>query len=151
MLTVEDIMSRDPKTVAASDTLLEVRTLMSANDIRHLPVLDENGKLTGIVSHRDLLAATTSVLDGSSLEDVLAWERSVRVDEVMSTPVSSATPETDLLDAALHVRKTRHGALPVVDGDQLVGIVTDSDFVEVAIHLLEQMAETEPLPEDDDL
>ncbi|MEL0083881.1 MAG: CBS domain-containing protein, partial [Gammaproteobacteria bacterium] len=65
MITVEDIMTRHPKTLRAKDTLADARRLMTEFEIRHIPVLSDAGALVGLVTLRDVLAASSSVLDES--------------------------------------------------------------------------------------
>ena len=69
----------------------------------------------------------------------------------MSRTLDLVSPGAGLRDAALLMRNHRLGCLPVMDQDDLVGIITDTDFVEVSIHLLEQMEAVEQLEDEDEL
>ena len=136
MFTVAEVMTTQPSSVHESDTLDDVVRLMSEKHIRHVPVTDGDGRLTGLVTHRDVLAAT-----GSRLHDLLNAEqtRHVHVSDMMNRHVETTSPATELRAAARFLEAHKYGCLPVVEGDRLVGIITDTDFVAVAINLLEQL------------
>ncbi|TYA94211.1 CBS domain-containing protein [Vibrio cholerae] len=142
MIKVEDMMTRHPHTLLRTHTLNDAKHLMEALDIRHVPIVDANKKLLGIVSQRDLLAAQESSLQRSAQGDSLAFETPLF--EVMHTDVTSVAPQAGLKESAIYMQKHKIGCLPVVAKDVLVGIITDSDFVAIAINLLELQEESEP-------
>ena len=146
MFSIEAIMSTNLITIPPSATLAEARTLMHDNRIHHIPVL-EDGKLTGLVSLTNVLAATDSFLrdDGSRIH-----ASEIGIEDVMVTDVATVDVNASLRHAALFLEKHKIGCLPVLDDSELVGIITDTDFVAVAINLLEQIEETEPVDEDFD-
>ncbi|MHA7817699.1 MAG: CBS domain-containing protein [Pseudohaliea sp.] len=139
MLSVAEIMTREPYTLGPDDTLADARGLMNAHHIRHIPVVSTEGTIIGLVSHRDVLAASDSTLE-SHHEDQAA----VPLSAVMSSPVQTVNEQASLRGAALHLQKHRMGCLPVTRDGALVGIITDSDFVAIAIHLMEQLELVEP-------
>ena len=143
-MTLDVIMSTDLKTVAPGDSLATVRTLMHENRIHHVPVVNEKDDLVGLVTLTDVLAATDSILrdDESRLH---ATE--IKVQDIMVQNLATIDEHASLRQAALFLEKHRIGCLPVVTNGNLRGIVTDTDFVGVAINLLEQIEETEPLDE----
>ena len=114
-------MSRRPVVVAPDATLGEVRDLMFKNDIRHLPVMQGND-LVGIITNRDIL----SVLSQCASAD-RELQRSVA--EFMTTSVITVSPETLLEDAARLLRKHHIAALPVMQGDHMIGIITEGDLL----------------------
>ncbi|MEE4145171.1 MAG: CBS domain-containing protein [Halieaceae bacterium] len=142
MLTVAEIMTREPYTLGPDDTLATARQLLAAHHIRHIPVVSADGSLIGLVSQRDVLAAgDTSVLNregGSSRENYVA------LSSIMSSPVQSVDESASLRGTALHLQKHKVGCLPVLRKGRLVGIITDSDFVAIAINLMEQLESVEP-------
>ncbi|EGQ9416553.1 CBS domain-containing protein [Vibrio cholerae] len=142
MIKVEDMMTRHPHTLLRTHTLNDAKHLMEALDIRHVPIVDANKKLLGIVSQRDLLAAQESSLQRSAQGDALTFETPLF--EVMRTDVASVAPQAGLKESAIYMQKHKIGCLPVVAKDVLVGIITDSDFVTIAINLLELQEESEP-------
>ena len=148
MITVEDIMTRHPKTLVETSSLADARRLMTEFEIRHIPVLDKGGALVGLVTLRDVLAASSSVLDESEDERVV-HDSKILLSDVMTRTLDLVAPGAGLRDTALLMRNHRHGCLPVLDNDQLVGIITDTDFVEVSIHLLEQLETGEQDDEND--
>jgi CBS domain-containing protein len=116
---------------------------MREHHIRHIPIVSSDGSVLGIVSHRDVLAASDSRLVHEDAESA-GKEDYVALSSVMSSPVQSVPETAELRAVAMHLRKQRLGCLPVVRDGQLVGIVSDSDFLEVAITLMEQLEMTEP-------
>lgn len=130
---VSEIMTRNIISLPPSATLSEARTLMQRYHIRHLLVL-ENNQLVGLVSQRDILAAQESSLEKGHNGQFLEHHY---LSEVMITEVVTISPKAGIREAALHLQKHKYGCLPVIDKGKVVGIVTDSDFVTVAIHLLE--------------
>ena len=146
MFTIEAIMSTDLITVAPSATLAEARTLMHDNRIHHIPVVDDD-KLVGLVTLTNVLAATDSFLRDPE-NRIHANE--ILIENAMVPDVATVDINASLRQAALILEKHAIGCLPVMDNDNLIGIITDTDFVAVAINLLEQIEETEPELDDYD-
>jgi CBS domain-containing membrane protein len=144
MFSIEAIMSTNLITVPPSATLAEGRALMQDNQIHHLPVSD-NGSLVGLVTLTNVLAATDSFLRDDR-NRIHANE--IIVGDVMVKDVATVSVNASLRQAALFLEKHQIGCLPVMDDGDLVGIITDTDFVAVAINLLEQIESTEPFEDD---
>lgn len=142
MMGLDMIMSTDLVTVSPSDNLATARELMHEKNIHHLPVVDDSDKLVGLVTLTDVLAATDSFLRDP---DNRLHAREIAINDVMVRDVATVDEHASLRQAALFLEKHRIGCLPVVTGDNLRGIITDTDFVGVAINLLEQIESTEPL------
>ncbi|AAO08971.1 CBS domain-containing protein [Vibrio vulnificus] len=151
MIKVEDMMTRHPHTLLRSHTLGDAKNMMEALDIRHIPVVDANKQLLGIVTQRDLLSAQESSLHKSSAEN--SYTTATPLYEVMHTSIMTVEPKAGLKESAIYMQKHKVGCLPVVEKGHLVGIITDTDFVTIAINLLELQEEAEPeeLEVEDDL
>jgi len=130
---VADLMSKKVITLGRNDTLKTAEALLKQRHIRHLPVLDADGELCGIVTQRDLFrgAVLRSLGYGSRAEDMML--SSLLVKDAMSEDPVTVAPSTPLADAARLMVERRIGALPVLDAGRLVGILTEGDFVRLAI------------------
>lgn len=128
-LEVRDLMTSKVFAVRADDDLSTVRELMVERDVRHVPVVDDEGNLVGLVSQRDLLR--NSLIEQPGVPDYIedAVLERVVVGEVMTSFVDRVTAELDLREAAQLMFENKYGCLPVTEGDRLVGILTESDFV----------------------
>ena len=131
-LKVGQFMTTDLFTVQPGDVVDLAASLMDWRHIRHVPVENNDGKLVGLVSHRSLLRL---VGQGMLTQDE---ERHVLVEDIMKRNVVTVGPDTPTLDAIEKMRAHRVGCLPVVENDQLVGIITERDLVNVAATLLEE-------------
>ena len=145
MFSLDAIMSTDLVTLAPSGTLAEARELMQEHRIHHIPVVDEDSDLIGLVTLTNVLAATDSVLRET---DSRIHAADILVRDVMVTEVATVDRNASLRQAALFLEKHRIGCLPVIDDGKLCGIITETDFVAVAINLLEQLEESEPVDEE---
>jgi len=144
MFSLDTIMSTDLITLGPEATLAEARSLMHSNRIHHLPVLD-NEELVGLVTLTNVLAATDSFLRDSESRIHAA---DIRAKDVMITDLATIDERASLRQAALFIEKHSIGCLPIVTDGKLRGIITDTDFVAVAINLLEQIESTEPVDEE---
>ena len=129
-------MTRDPVTVAPNDSIGVALKCMLDRGCRRLPVVDQ-GKLVGIVSDRDLRRATNSpfVLRERWYDDFLLEHILVRA--CMTPNPITITPRTSMLEAAKLMRDHKIGGLPVMEGERLVGIVTETDLLNYFIRTLE--------------
>jgi CBS domain-containing protein len=142
MFSIEAIMSTDLITVPPAATLAEARHLMHTHRIHHLPVVDENAHLVGLMTLTNVLAATDSVLRDPE-NRIHAAE--ILVKDIMVTDIATIDEHASLRQAALFIEKHQIGCLPIVTDGNLRGIITDTDFVGVAINLLELAEDTEPV------
>lgn len=145
MFTLDAIMTTDLITLLPTANLADARELMHKNKIHHLPVVDDNNRLIGLVTLTNVLAATDSILRDP---DKSIHPADVMVKDIMVTDVATVDERASLRQAALFLEKHRIGCLPVVTDGVLMGIITETDFVAVAINLLEQLEDGEP---DDDI
>lgn len=143
MLSVAEIMTAQPYTLGPDDSLVDAACLMREHHIRHIPILSNDGNVVGLVSHRDVLAASDSRVVHEALRRT-GKEGYVALSAVMSSPVQTVNENAELCAVAALLRKQHLGCLPVVRDGELVGIITDSDFLEVSITLMEQLEMVEP-------
>lgn len=129
---VWEIMQTEVTVLAPNECLDLADDVMRLGLIRHLPVVDHT-RLVGLVSSRDLLAASlTKSLDFDPMSR-RAFMRVIEVSEVMSRNLVTVGPDATLSDAAALLLKHKIGCLPVVDDDQaLVGLITETDFLTAA-------------------
>lgn len=131
-MKVREIMTTPVTTLEPNDNLAFAEELMTVERVRHLPVVDGD-VLVGILSHRDIAAASIPLTSDPSTEQDLEAKRKVRVDEVMHHDVETISPEEDAVKAADILLAQKVGSLPVVDErHHLMGILTDADFVSLA-------------------
>jgi len=126
-MLVRDVMKRPVITIGPEAALKEAHDLMWREGIRHLPVV-EGGRLVGIITDRDIRLATSSLR-----KDPLSCDAPVRA--AMKTPVLTADPLDPVEDAARLMREERIGSLPVVEGREVVGILTGIDLLDALIVL----------------
>jgi CBS domain-containing protein len=130
---VKHLMSSPVVSLFAEQTLPLAEDIMRFKHIRHLPVVDDDGRLVGLVSHRDLLRAQISSLTGLTETQRRTRQEEVRVRELMTRDLWSVHPETLASVAGQTMAEHRYGCLPVVDDQHLlVGIVTERDFLKFA-------------------
>lgn len=126
---VSDLMSTPVHTITADRNLAELADLFDQHDVRHVPVIDGEGDVVGLVSDRDLLRnvltdqadVPLSVRD-SSMQGTL-------VETIMTRDVVTLAPNDGAPKAARTMLDNKFGCIPVTEGTRLVGIVTQSDFL----------------------
>jgi CBS domain-containing protein len=138
-------MSTELITISPADSLERARELMHDKRIHHLPVVDDRQQLVGLVTLTNVLAATDSYLRDA---DSRLHASNIPVADVMVRDIATVDENASLRQAALFLEKHRIGCLPVVTKGSLRGIITDTDFVAVAINLLEQLEDTEPFDDE---
>ncbi len=126
-------MTRNPKTVSPDDPLSSAVRILQEHRFHHLPVVEE-GRLVGILSDTDLRNASFAPASGAG-EAGRPGNRFVR--EAMRTEVWSVTPEDSVEDALLILTREKFGALPVLSGDRVVGIITRMDLLSAFVDLLD--------------
>jgi CBS domain-containing protein len=131
---VRDLMSADVVTLGRNDRLAAAEDLMRLGRIRHLPVVDEEGGLAGIVSQRDLFHSGLIRALGYGAHAQQRALATVAIKEAMNTDVVTTTPDTPLREAARTMFERKIGCLVVVDRGRIAGILAESDFVKLATH-----------------
>jgi acetoin utilization protein AcuB len=136
-MKARDWMTSDPKTVEADDFVATAVTLVLENRIRHLPVV-RGESLVGIVSDRDLKRAMPSVVAGATAEEYQAFMEETPIAQVMTSSPITCEPDTDLVDLVRGFCQHKLGAIPVVEGGRVVGIVTQTDMMQAFLAVLEK-------------
>jgi CBS domain-containing membrane protein len=148
---IEEIMRTEFASLRPEDRLDLADQVMQLGRVRHLPVLDGDGRLVGIVSNRDLLEASlTSVLSFDTSER-RGFLRSIDVSEVMTSEVETVGPQTPLGVAAGRIIRNKIGCLPVIREDgTMIGLVTETDLL-IAAYLPDSDLETSDAGADPDV
>lgn len=133
---VDQYMTRELLTVQEDDTLDLIVTLMDWKHIRHIPVEDDRHRLVGIVSYRTLLRHLAQSIASTQAGDGDVY--GIPVASIMQRDPVTVTQDTSTLDAIALMRKHRVACLPVTKDGQLVGLVTEHDFMDIAGQLLEE-------------
>ncbi len=131
--TVRDIMSAEVTTLGRNDTLLLAKDIMNLGRIRHFPVVEDD-ELVGVVSQRDLYRASLGTVMQYGEKAQRAFLESVAVKEIMVDPISIGLDAT-VQDAARLMMEHKIGCLPVLEDDRLVGIVTETDMLQVVVDM----------------
>jgi CBS domain-containing protein len=119
MTSARDIMTRDPEGISESHTLREAAVLMRDLDVGALPVLSDDGSLVGIVTDRDIVVGC--VADGGDPESVL-------VNELADREPVTVQADDDVREAIGAMQRHQVRRLPVLEGTQLVGIISQADI-----------------------
>jgi len=110
--------------------------IMNWAHVRHIPVVDRDGRLVGIVTHRDLLGASISKIPSGiakAEQNQHVW--GISIDTIMNTNVQTISPEATVQAAAKVMRKEKIGCLPMVSQGKLLGIVTEYDLLKIVEEL----------------
>lgn len=126
---VRDLMTKNPLALSETDTVKALTDLMKWRSIRHVPVVDTERRLIGLVTQRDFLTIAVS-----KLAHVPKWEldelySGMMIRDIMGKKVTSVAPDSSLTEAARTMFSHKYGCLPVTDEGRLVGIITEADFV----------------------
>ncbi|HEX2173844.1 MAG TPA: CBS and ACT domain-containing protein [Dehalococcoidia bacterium] len=134
-MLVQEFMTANPTTVTPDDTALVAFRRMRAGRFRHLPVVRDGRRLVGILTDRDLRQLQPMTVDEETSENWLHRLDLVGVDDIMTPDPVTGWPEMPLEEAARILYQGRFGSLPIVAGDQLVGIITDTDIFRAFVDL----------------
>ena len=140
MLKVKDIMTTEVFVLNSTHTLELVRSLMRIKHVRHVPIVDSDNTFVGLITHRDLLAQTISHLADVDEDEQEYLDRHIHIVNIMKTDILAVDPEMDVCTAITQLLENKYGCLPVVENGKLVGIVTEADFLELTLSLLQKSA-----------
>ncbi|TGB04038.1 acetoin utilization AcuB family protein [Halobacillus salinus] len=130
-MLVEEIMKTEVITLQRNDSVEMALKLLHENHIRHIPIVDEENEVIGIVSDRDVRDASPSIFD----EDVNAKELQHPIESIMTTPVITVHPLDFVEEVASIFYDHEIACVPVTRNDQLVGIITEKDMLYTLIQL----------------
>jgi len=136
-MSLSEIMTRDVKTLPADVPLLDAMVFLREHSVRHVPVVDGDNALIGIVTDRDVKRATPSALIQGQRE---VWDQVVRdtpLSKIMTRDPVSLGPNSTIRQALQLFTAERIGCLPIVEGKRLVGIVTAHDLFKAMLKLLD--------------
>lgn len=122
-------MTRSVYTLTAMQSLPLAESMMGLLRVRHIPVVDDERRVVGLVTHRDLLAAKISALAPLSDAERSTLQLAIPVARVMRSDVWTIAPDALAVSAARIMREHRFGCLPVVDDGRLAGIITEADLL----------------------
>jgi acetoin utilization protein AcuB len=133
---VHERMTQNPVTVRPDTSLYDALRIMRDNKVRRLPVLDKDGQLAGIVSEKDLLYASPSPATSLSVWEINYLTARITVRDLMTTEVITICEDCPMEEAARVMVDNKIGGLPVMRGDKLVGIITETDLFKIFLELL---------------
>jgi len=135
-MLIKERMTRNPITITEDTNLDEAMKIMRREKIRRLPILDEHGKLVGIVSERALLAASPSGATTLSRYELGYLLSKVTVKEIMTREVITVQEDCPIEEAARIMADNKIGGLPVMRDGTLVGIITETDIFKTFLEML---------------
>jgi acetoin utilization protein AcuB len=143
-ISVADYMTRSPATVHSDALVRGVVDMMQKRKIRHLPVVDREGHLVGIVTDRNLRQVIFDPAIQDRLGDLADALNTLTVRDVMTWGVITVRPEAPIREAARVMRERKVGALPVVDGERVIGMLTETDVLRAFQDVLDRGVLSKP-------
>lgn len=131
-MLIRDWMSSSPITAKPDTSIMKAAKLMKENHFKRLPVVDDDGRLVGIVSDRDIKEASPSKATTLDMHELYYLLSEIKVADIMTKKVLTVTSEDTVEKAAVIMLRENVGGLPVVDANnKVVGVITDSDIFKV--------------------
>jgi acetoin utilization protein AcuB len=128
-------MTKNPVTISPHAPINDARNIMKREKVHRLPVIDKHDHLLGIVTEKDILYASPSPATSLDVYEISSLLNKLEVHSVMTKEVITIDVDTPLEDAARIMSDNNIGGLPILEGDILVGIITESDLFKVFIEL----------------
>jgi acetoin utilization protein AcuB len=132
-MLVKHRMTPDPVTVTTETSLKDALELLQSKPFRHLPVMDKDGKLVGIVTEKSLVYAAPAPTTALSVFEVDYILSHTTMKQIIGGPVITVGPDLPIEEAARIMVDQHFGCLPVVEDDRLVGIISDTDIFRVFV------------------
>jgi len=132
---IREKMLRTPVTILPDASFYEARAIIRDRGIRHLPVVDQNNELVGIITDRDIREAAPSDATTLSVHELNYLLGKLKVSAFMTPKekLITITPETIIEKAVQLLHDHKIGCLPIVEGNKLVGIITETDVLEIFV------------------
>ncbi len=135
-MLVKERMSHPVITVHPKLPIHDALKRMREEHVRRFPVTDKHGRLVGIISEKDLLHAAPSDVTSLNIWEIHYWVSKITVEKVMTRKVTTITEDTPLEEAARIMADHKIGALPIVRGSEVVGIITETDLFKIFLEML---------------
>ncbi|MBN2390787.1 MAG: CBS domain-containing protein [Anaerolineae bacterium] len=135
-MLVKDCMTSNPVTIGPDMPVAEALSFMRQQNVRRLPIINKKQKLIGIISEKDLLYASPSPATSLSVYEVGYLLSKLKVEEIMAKDVTTVAPSAPLEEAARIMADGKISGLPVMDGDRLVGIITETDVFKTILEMM---------------
>ena len=136
--TVADLMTKKVVSFFEEQSLPLAHELMKLRKMRHIPVIDEERRVVGVVTHRDIMGAQSQAFSLMHDRASTSFEPTIAIQKIMSRDVWTVNQSASAYDAGKLLLDHTFSCLPVVDdGHRLVGIVTDRDYLKFALSILE--------------
>ncbi len=135
-MLVKERMTLHPLTMEPTASITEVNRYMRENNIRHLPIVDKRDKLAGLVTRETLLQAMPSSVTTLSIWEMNYALNKLKVRDVMVKDVITVEEDVSIEKAARTMAENKIGCLPVMRGEALVGIITDTDMLSTLMELM---------------
>jgi acetoin utilization protein AcuB len=135
-MLVGDRMTSPPITVTPDTSIDHALELMREQQVRRFPVVDARGKLVGIVSEKDLLYASPSPATTLSVYEIPYLLSKIKMRDLMTKEVITVTKDTPLEEAARIMADNKVGGVPVTQGKEVVGIITETDIFKILLEML---------------
>jgi acetoin utilization protein AcuB len=132
---IKEKMQRNPITIGPDASFYEARVLIRDKGIRHLPVVDKNGHLVGVITDRDIREAAPSDATSLSVHELHYLLGKLKVSGFMTPKdkLITITPDLIIEEAVQLMRNHKIGCLPITEGDKLVGIITETDILDFLV------------------
>lgn len=143
MYKIKELMTAPVYSLRETDTLQNARLLMDKRRIRHVPITAADNTFRGLITNRDVLANTISHLANIDPATQNEIDAGIPLQEIMRTDVHTVSPDQPVREAAGILYNHKYGCLPVLEGGKLVGIVTEADFLQLTIQLLDAMEQAQ--------
>ncbi|MEJ5310005.1 MAG: CBS and ACT domain-containing protein [Anaerolineae bacterium] len=135
-MLVKDCMTPNPVTIGPDMPVAEALSFMRQHNVRRLPILNKKRKLIGIIAEKDLLYASPSPATSLSVYEVGYLLSKLKVEEIMARDVTTISPDAPLEEAARIMADSKISGLPVMEGDHLVGIITETDVFKTILGMM---------------